>query len=151
MGAKAKGEPLPDGVAFDSEGRSTTDAEAVVKGDAALAAFGGHKGAGLSIMVELMGGVLSGGAVLGQCTSKAAAKSWGHTVIAIDPTAMVDDFENKVASALAAIKASGRSVILPGERSAATAAARRAANRLPVPKRIWDSIKATAAHGISKL
>ena len=51
----------------------------------AIATFGGHKGAGLSLCVELLAGALSGGAVLGQCESKKAAKSWGHTFIAIQP------------------------------------------------------------------
>merc|ERR1712048_1185115 len=119
--AKAKGEPLPEGVAFDRSGNSTTDAEAVLRGDAALSTFGGHKGAGLALMVELLTGVLSGGSVLGQVTSKEAAESDGHTVIAIDPNGLTDNFEKKVASTLAAVKASAHVLVLPGERSAATA------------------------------
>ena len=42
----------------------------------AIATFGGHKGAGLALMVELLAGVLPGAAVLGQCESKKAAKNW---------------------------------------------------------------------------
>lgn len=39
-------------------------------GGGAIATFGGHKGAGLSLMVELLAGALSGGATLGQVESK---------------------------------------------------------------------------------
>ena len=81
--SKAKGEPLPDGVAYGKDGKFTTDAAEVLEGGA-IATFGGHKGAGLALCVELLAGVLSGGAVLGQ-ESKLAAKSWGHTLIAINP------------------------------------------------------------------
>ena len=72
-------------------------------------------------MIELLAGVLPGGAVLGQCESKKAAKSWGHTLIAIDPEAFVDDFPAKAAAVLAAVKASGPNIRLPGESSAKTA------------------------------
>jgi LDH2 family malate/lactate/ureidoglycolate dehydrogenase len=63
--AKAKGEPLPPGVAYAASGGHTTDAAEALEGGA-IATFGGHKGAGLSLVVELLAGALSGGAVLGQ-------------------------------------------------------------------------------------
>ena len=87
--SKAKGEPLPDGVAYGKDGKFTTDASEVLEGGA-IATFGGHKGAGLALCVELLAGVLSGGAVLGQ-ESKLAAKSWGHTIIAINPAGVCRD------------------------------------------------------------
>jgi len=62
---KAKGEPLPPGVAYAASGGHTTDAAEALEGGA-IATFGGHKGAGLSLVVELLAGALSGGAVLGQ-------------------------------------------------------------------------------------
>ena len=54
-------------------------------GGGAIANFGGHKGTGLALMVELLCAALAGGAVLGQDVKK-TAKNWGHHVIAIDPT-----------------------------------------------------------------
>lgn len=147
--SKAKGEPLPDGVAYGKDGQWTTDASEALEGGA-IATFGGHKGAGLSLCVELLAGVLSGGAVLGQCESKKVAKSWGHTMIAIKPELLVDDFEGKAASVLAAVKASGPSIRLPGESSARTAAERSAADALPIPTKIWESICHTAEHGLPK-
>lgn len=145
MTAKAKGEPLPEGVAYDKEGEFTTDASAVLDGGA-IAAFGGHKGAGLSLMVELLAGALSGGATLGEVESKKTAKSWGHTVIAIQPGGFVDGFEEKVASVCGTVKASGP-VRLPGESSASTRDERTAKGTLPIPSKIWDMIQKTATGG----
>ena len=133
MTSKAKGEPLPEGVAYGKDGKFTRDAAEALEGGA-IATFGGHKGAGLSLMIELLAGVLPGGAVLGQCDSKKAAGSWGHTLIAIQPGGLVDDFEGKAASVLAAVKASGPSIRIPGESSSKTAAERKAADELPIPK-----------------
>ena len=57
--AKATGAPLAEGVAYDASGNVTTDAGAVLDGGA-IATFGGHKGAGLALCVELLAGALSG-------------------------------------------------------------------------------------------
>lgn len=148
--AKAKGIPLPEGVAYAADGSGfTTDASEALEGGA-IATFGGHKGAGLSLMVELLGGVLPGGAVVGGSQSKKEAKSWGHTFIAIQPEGLVDDFESKAAMVLEAVQASGSNIRLPGQSSAKTAAERAAAGTLPIPKNIWDSICKTADEGFGK-
>lgn len=83
--ARAKGVPLPPGSIIDKEGNPTTDAEAFYSGGWMLP-FGGHKGYGLSLVVELLGRVLTGadeyaepgrgGPVYGRS---------GTLVIAIDP------------------------------------------------------------------
>jgi len=149
--AKAKGEALPPGVAYARDGSGfTTDAAEALEGGA-IATFGGHKGMGLSLMVELLAGVLPGGAVLGQCESKKTAKSWGHTLIAIRTAGLVDDFEAKAASVVETVKASGQNQIrLPGESSTRIAAERAAAGTMPIPTKIWESIQHTAQHGLPK-
>jgi LDH2 family malate/lactate/ureidoglycolate dehydrogenase len=73
--AQAQGLPLPDNVAYRADGTMTTDASEALGGGGAIATFGGHKGAGLSLCVELLAGALSGGAVLGQVPSKKVAKA----------------------------------------------------------------------------
>lgn len=147
--SKSKGEPLPPSVAYGRDGNWTTDAtEALESG--AIATFGGHKGAGLALCVELLAGALSGGAVLGQCESKKVAKSWGHTFIVIDPNALVDDFPSKVDSIIATVKSSGNNIRIPGERSARTAMERREAGVMPIPEKIWESILHTAQYGLSE-
>lgn len=145
--AKSKGEALPEGVAYDESGDWTTDAAKVLEGGA-IATFGGHKGAGLSLCVELLAGALSGAAVLGQVESKKAAKSWGHTVLAVQPGMLVDGFPSRATSILETIKASGDDIRIPGERSAKIAAERTAAGVMPIPEKIWESICHTAKHGI---
>lgn len=149
LSAKAKGEPLPPHVAYGRTGEWTTDASEVLDGGS-IATFGGHKGSGLSLCVELLAGALSGSAVLGQVESKSAAKSWGHTFIAIQPNALVDDFPRKAASIIATVKASGENIRIPGERSAKIADERRRAGVMPIPVKIWESITRTAEYGISK-
>jgi delta1-piperideine-2-carboxylate reductase len=149
LSAKAKGEALPPNVAYSKDGTFTTDASEVLDGGA-IATFGGHKGLGLSLCVELLAGALSGSAVLGQIESKKAAQSWGHTFIGIQPEALVDDFPAKAASIIATVKASGDAVRIPGERSAATARQRLEAGVMPIPERIWESIVQTAQNGIQQ-
>ena len=144
LSAKAKGEPLPEGVAYAPDGSFTTDATTALE-SGAIATFGGHKGAGLSLVVELLAGAMSGGAVLGQVESKKTAKSWGHLFIAINPNALVDDYPSKAESIIQTIKASGPNIRIPGERSTMTALEREKAGVLPIPTRIWESILDTAS------
>ena len=61
------GQPIPEGWGVDSEGRITTDPSAVLKGGALLALGGsdlmrGYKGYGLSLLVDIFSGALSGAA-----------------------------------------------------------------------------------------
>lgn len=56
-----KGEPVPEGALVDQHGLPTTDPAVVFKEPlGALGPFGGHKGYGLAVMCELLGGALAG-------------------------------------------------------------------------------------------
>ncbi|MCC7362527.1 MAG: Ldh family oxidoreductase [Anaerolineales bacterium] len=57
--AAAKGERVPEGWIVDRDGRPTTDPREALEGGAILP-FGGHKGYALGVMIELVGGALSG-------------------------------------------------------------------------------------------
>jgi ureidoglycolate dehydrogenase (NAD+) len=57
--ASARGEPIPPDWAVDREGRPTTDPSQALAG--ALLAFGGPKGSGISILIDLLAGLLPGG------------------------------------------------------------------------------------------
>jgi len=57
--ARAKGEPLPEGVAVDARGRPTVDPGAALEG--AFLAWGGQRGSGLSLAIQLLG-ILAGSA-----------------------------------------------------------------------------------------
>ena len=55
-----EGTPLPEGWAMDKDGNPTTDPAAAMNG--LLMPVGGYKGVGITVMVELLCSVLSGGA-----------------------------------------------------------------------------------------
>ncbi|HEX4764261.1 MAG TPA: Ldh family oxidoreductase [Usitatibacter sp.] len=84
--AVKKGEAIPATWATDRAGEPTTDPKAALEGF--LLPFGGYKGYGLALMIDLFAGLLSGGAYLTH------VKSWldqpmepgnlGHFFIAID-------------------------------------------------------------------
>lgn len=79
---------IPLGWLLDPEGNPTTEPKDYDKGGA-LVAFGGHKGFGLSIMVETMAGLLSGGAMLSDIhawnKNPDQSGNVGHLIIAMDP------------------------------------------------------------------
>jgi LDH2 family malate/lactate/ureidoglycolate dehydrogenase len=60
--ALRKGEKIPDSWATDRQGRATTDPKAAL--DGFLLPFGGYKGYGLALVVDLLAGVLSDAAYL---------------------------------------------------------------------------------------
>jgi L-2-hydroxycarboxylate dehydrogenase (NAD+) len=153
--AKAAGQKLPEKCAYGKDGKFTTDpSEALPMDGGAIATFGAHKGAGLALMVELLGGVLANGAVVGQCESKMTAKSWGHLMIAINPSALVDDFEGKSAAVIAAVRASKGAgfpdIILPGQIEDGIRKKTAASGNLEVGKAVWDVILKTAEEGLPK-
>jgi ureidoglycolate dehydrogenase (NAD+) len=93
--ARDEGRPIPEGWGVDAEGRTTTDAAAVVAG----MPLGGYKGYGLALMVEVLCGVLGGAGVrhgVGELYGgEAAPQDTGHFHLAIDPERTVgrDRFE----------------------------------------------------------
>lgn len=55
-----EGREIPSGWGLDADGRPSMDAGAILQG--AVLPFGGHKGAGLALMLELLTAALAGGA-----------------------------------------------------------------------------------------
>jgi delta1-piperideine-2-carboxylate reductase len=88
MLAAMHGKPIPEGAGFDAAGRPTTAADAVLAGGA-LGPFGGYKGSAIALMVELMGGALTGGDLGFEDRSGAftgaQSSSAGEYLLAIDP------------------------------------------------------------------
>ena len=56
--AQRQGLELPEGVAVDGDGNATRDPTAALAG--AIRPWGGHKGAGLAVMTQILGGILAG-------------------------------------------------------------------------------------------
>jgi uncharacterized oxidoreductase len=116
-----KGVPVPEGCIIDSEGRPTTDPR-VFYGNppGAILPIAGHKGSGLSFMIEMLAGALTGGS----CTDPKNA--WrvanGMLSIVIDRSffAAEDEFRSEVERYVAFVKSSrkelpGGEVLVPGE------------------------------------
>jgi len=113
---KAVGVPIPEGAALSKEGRPTTDLEEVLEGIVVF--FGGHKGAGLSLMLDLIGRPLVGGKI-----DNANPRVRSMTFIALRPDLFVSEeqFLDDVSQLAARVKNSKprpgfSEVMLPGER-----------------------------------
>ena len=110
---------IPGDIAYDEEGRETTDPTAAMRG--ALRVFDrDHKGSNLALMVELLAGAMTGASM----TSKHSSGNWGSLVIAIDPTLFGSfaDFHTAVSEMTGRVKHAKRlggveEIFLPGERS----------------------------------
>jgi LDH2 family malate/lactate/ureidoglycolate dehydrogenase len=86
--ALERGEQLAPGVAFDQQGRPTTDPAAALEG--LLAPAGGHKGYGLALMWEVLTGVLGGlafGPNVGGVEDVSRPQEVSHFLLALDPAA----------------------------------------------------------------
>ncbi|MEJ0018369.1 MAG: Ldh family oxidoreductase [Acetobacteraceae bacterium] len=109
------GQPIPEGIGFDAAGNPTTDAGAVAA-DGGVTPFGGHKGYGLSFIVQALG-LLAGAAL-----PKGNVQDYGFLFIAIDPAIMLPDFPAQMAELVARIKATPRqpgveAIRIPSERA----------------------------------
>jgi LDH2 family malate/lactate/ureidoglycolate dehydrogenase len=69
--AKARGEPIPNNWIIDGDGRPTSDPSGFPH-IGALLPMAGHKGYGLSLLIETLSGILSGAAVTW------GVRSWAH-------------------------------------------------------------------------
>ena len=130
LAAKGAGEAIPEGWGVDADGRSTTDPAAV----RALLPMAGPKGAGLSLMIEVMCSLLAGNPLIAPSLGGAKPPGFNGLVIAIDPAAFGDPkaFTATVSSLAAAIHAlppaaGVDAVLIPGERGRRWEARRRAA------------------------
>jgi ureidoglycolate dehydrogenase (NAD+) len=115
------GTDLPVGLAISPDGKPVTDPSKI--GDSALLPFGGAKGYGLSLMVEILAGVLTGAGFSNQVKStysnfKQKSDS-GHCMIAINIKQFMamDEFYSRFETLVALLKASNvkNDVLLPGE------------------------------------
>ena len=110
------GEAIPAGWALDSDGRPTTDPVRALEG--AILPFGGHKGYGLSVIVQCLG-ILAGGAVIPR-----GLKDFGYFFLVIDPELFMPlaEYKARVSELAKRIRESrpqdgGDAVRVPGERS----------------------------------
>ena len=145
MAAAQKGQPIPEGWAFDAEGRPTTDPQAALKG--AMAPMGGAKGAALALMVETLAAGLTGAAFSHEAASffdaEGAPPRVGQLLIAFGGPGLAQGFAARLEVMLAAMLAQ-EGARLPGDRRLA-ARARAADQGLAMPAALHARL--TAALG----
>lgn len=143
MLARRLGQPIPAGVAYDRDGQLTTDPAAALGG--ALMAWGGAKGSGLGLVVQLLG-ILAGSTTLPR-----ELAGFGFLIVLIDPKllspgadfqAQVAEYVNWVHSARPVDPATP--VRVPFERSRQERARRLAEGFIEVPDVIHASLAALA-------
>lgn len=146
--ALKEGRTIPAGWALDADGRPTTDPDAALKG--VMLPFGGAKGSGLSLIVDVLSGVLSGaefgGRVLSVTTNTERESGNGHFMLAFKVSAFMTetDFAARMADELSRLAAlppadGFAAVTYPGERSGEKLAKRRAGG-IPVPADLLDKL-----------
>ena len=109
----------PGGTVLDRSGQPTSDPAAVL-GGGTLLPFGGHKGSGIALMVEVMAAALTGGRFGFEDRSAeypgAASSNAGQTIIVIDPAfSTATPFAERIASLVTHLH-SDPELRLPGER-----------------------------------
>lgn len=141
MLARRLGERLDNGVAFDTDGHPTTDPAQALGG--AFAAWGGHRGSGLGIVVQLLG-MLAGAPIMPD-----ELHDFGFLIIGIRPNLLtsLDEFKAKVANYSRIIRATrpvegGQPLRMPFDRSRAKRAERIASGYIDVPKLIYYAVQA---------
>jgi uncharacterized oxidoreductase len=156
--ARNKGVPVPPDTVIDREGRPTTDPLPLVdRQEGALRAFGAHKGSGLAIMCELLGGALTGGITIQPGHPREGGIVNSMLSIVMDPAAFGEPaaVAREVGAVGSWIKASPPAagtaeVLLPGEPERRTRAAREAEGVPIDDKSLADVLAAGRSLGLSQ-
>lgn len=119
--AAREGRLLPDGTGIDREGNPTGSPHAILNGGA-LSTFGGHKGASIALMVEILCAALVGADFSFEVDRSkpvgAPTARTGETIIVIDPRAGafgLPSFAGRVDDLINALMSAGQTRI-PGDR-----------------------------------
>jgi L-2-hydroxycarboxylate dehydrogenase (NAD+) len=122
--AAQRGDPIPEGLALDAKGRPTTDAKAAF--DGVCLPFGGVKGAALSMLMDILGGVLTGAAFGGDVKSLyhdfSGPQNVGHLFLAMraDLFMPAEAFAARMDTLVERVKACPKAagfdeILMPGE------------------------------------
>ncbi len=142
-----RGERAPEGWFMDSEGRPCTD-PTVFYGEprGAIYPAADHKGYGMGLAVEILGGILSGTGPAGPGTGIFAN---GTLMICLDVERFIgrEEFDRQVAALLEWVRSAPRApgfteILVPGEPEARLAAQRSAG--IPIDDETWAQIQAVA-------
>lgn len=142
---RLKGERLPVAGGYDSDGKLSDDPDAIMKSRRTLP-VGYWKGSGLSLLLDVLATILSGGLSVSEISKLPAECNVSQVFIAVDLSALhhykaiptliqqiIDDYHQSVP------EAGLKSVRYPGERILQTRA-ENTAKGVPVLKQVWEEI-----------
>lgn len=143
MRAQAEGQPVPESWGFlDRDGQPTTDPAAALRG--VLPAIGGYKGTGLSMMMNVLAGVLPGG----YHTGAVAVGKRGQFFLVLSPSlfgdaeAFLDEMESMVRQIKSTELLPGvDEVLLPGEPEERQYRQRIERGAIPYPRSVIDALR----------
>lgn len=150
--AHNKGEPVPPGCLIDDHGQPTTDARyGVLPPFGALLTFGAHKGYGLALMCELLGGALAAGMTQRNDDTSRRRILNGMFSVLVDPSVVADRaaFEQEALAFIDWVQASppreGFGPVQVAGDAERASRARRSAEGVPVDATTWQEILDAAA------
>lgn len=150
--AHNKGEPVPPGCLIDDHGRPSTDPRyAVVPPFGALLTFGAHKGYGMALMCELLGGALAAGMTQRDDDASRRRVLNGMFSVLVDPAVVADRaaFEREALAFIEWVQASppraGFGPVQVAGDAERASRARRRAEGVPVDGITWQEILGAAA------
>jgi LDH2 family malate/lactate/ureidoglycolate dehydrogenase len=144
--ARRLGQDLPESVAFDRDGVPTRNPAAALAG--AFAAWGGHRGSGLGIVVQLLG------IVAGSPPMPPELADFGYLIVAMRPDLMgpADAFRENVSAFAREVRsarpvACGPPVRMPFDRSRQERQRRIAENAIEIPDVLFAQLEKIAEKG----
>lgn len=116
----AEGKGVPSHWGADSSGQPSTNPEAIARGGVPYA-VGVHKGFGLSLLVEILTGVLSGGQVIDESNPKygKGAGVYSQTAIVIKSNGLMpmDEYRARVSDIINLLDSKSPGIHIPGQTS----------------------------------
>jgi LDH2 family malate/lactate/ureidoglycolate dehydrogenase len=151
--AARQGQAIPEGWALDSLGQPTTNAGAAMTG--VMLPFAGAKGSAIAMLVDILGGVLSGssfaGAIRDMNVDFEAPQDVGHFFLAMQVEAFMPraEFDARMETSIARLKALRPAagfdeVLYPGEPEARRHA-ERLAKGIPLSREVYESLEVVAS------
>jgi len=143
--ARDKGEPIPEGWILTKGGQPTTDPNEFYKGGMLLT-MAGHKGFGLSMVAEALGGALTGATRFEEAErSRNCLFMWGVHIGAFQPA---EEYLMLEARSIDKVKGTPPApgfdeVLIPGERGRRTQQVREREG-VWIPDKTWHNIRSTA-------
>jgi len=148
--AAKNGDEIPLGWATDSEGRPTTDPNVGFNGF--LLPVGGHKGFGLSLLVDILCGVITGGSFQHQLKSMyrypTDPSNTAHLMIVLNPMALMSktQMKERMADFITTVKESpmwdpASEMLVPGEIEHRKEQ-ERLREGIPVPAKLYEELAA---------